>query len=143
MWKTITSVLLVSLLSFPSWSQIQMPKTVLVSVGDLLAERTSPWRKETCQRIHAVANQVSSYGVNITCREFSTDNFVDPGLAAHMRKHDFHLRLTRGRQNNIHIDATHWRRKHDSDFENITWEIKDDKDKDVTQEEALASHHIS
>lgn len=131
--------LMIILASFSVEAKLLPQKRVLISVGDLKDNKSKEWKKETCLQVYNLANQIVDAGVNITCREFSTENFLDADLAKLTKSFDYHLRILRDRSGNtIAADATKWTRKFDSDFKNVGWEFSDKKDSKVTKEDAFA-----
>ncbi|KYG64393.1 hypothetical protein AZI85_02935 [Bdellovibrio bacteriovorus] len=115
----------------------QVPKKILVSVGDLKENHKLSWRKETCALIHTLANQISDVAVNVTCRSFDVSNFADKELIELRRHHNYHLRLTRTREGEVKMDVSNWSRNFETDFENLQWKFKASPT-DNTQNEAIA-----
>ena len=113
-------------------------KRILVSVGDLKENNSKVWKKDTCRQIYKISNQIDDNGVNITCREFSTDNFADKDLEKLSPSYDYHLRAMRLNDGSIALDATNWNRTHDSDFKTLAWAFKDSEQSKATKEEAFS-----
>lgn len=114
------------------------PTKVLVSVGDLKENYSLRWRKDTCAMIHAIANQVSDAAVNVTCRSFDTQNFLDKSLMQLKGDNAYHLRIMRDQKDTLEVDVTNWQRHHETDFNNLRWKFKKDSTNNVTQNEAFA-----
>lgn len=113
-------------------------KKVLVSVGDLKENDNKTWKKNTCIQIYKLANQIDANGVNITCREFSTENFADKDLEKLSPSFDYHLRVMRLQDETIALDATNWRRVHESDFTTLAWNFKNSEQSKASKEEAFS-----
>lgn len=114
------------------------PKKVLVSVGDLKENDSLKWKKQTCNSVYTIANQVIGSAVDVTCRTFDTSSFLDPELDRFKSEHAFHLRILRGGNGEIHMDVTHWSRRHETDFTTLGWKFRENlKDSDM-QEKAMS-----
>ncbi len=120
-------------------AQAALPqKRVLVSVGDIQDNKNKEWKKKTCLQVYTIANQISENGTNVTCREFSTERFLDQDLDKLSASFDYHLRITKNQDSSLSMDITNWKRKHESDFKSVGWDFKDSKNSKVTKEEAMA-----
>lgn len=113
-------------------------KRVLISVGDLKDNNSKEWKKATCLQVYRVANQIMEHGADVTCRQFDTSNFMDKDLASLSQGYDYHLRVTRDQNDQIDVDLTNWRRRHDSDFKTLGWKFKDTPESKVKKEDAFA-----
>ncbi len=87
--------LIASLLMLVSFSVTAGPlsKRILISVGDLKDNKSKEWKKSICLQVYTIGNQVVQNGSNVTCREFSTDNFYDKELQQLSSQYDYHLRI--------------------------------------------------
>lgn len=110
---------------------------VLVSVGDLKDNAETSWKKSICHKVYAMANQVNTDGVHITCRSFDTASFKDEKLNSLQKDHSFHLRIMRTANDDVLVDATNWQRKHDSDFKSLAWKFNDVAHGKITKEQAF------
>lgn len=129
--------LLLMTASFTVNAKLVPQKRILISVGDLKNSKSLEWKKETCKDVYILANQIVDQGVDVTCREFSTENFLDKDLSSLSKSFDYHIRVLRGRDGALAVDATNWNRKFDSDFKNLGWQLADKKDGKVTKEDAF------
>ncbi len=129
-----------ALLMMASFSATAGPlsKRILVSVGDLKDNKSKEWKKSTCLQVYTLGNQISENGSNVTCREFSTDTFLDPELPKLSRQFDYHLRIMRSYDDKIMVDVTNWNPHGSSDFKSVGWNFQDAKDSKVTKEQAFA-----
>lgn len=131
--------LLLVVISFQVEAARTPQKRVLVSVGDLKDNsKKATWKRSTCLQVYAIANQITENGTNITCREFNTDNFVDPDLNKLYGSFDYHLRITRNRDSSLSMDLNNWNRKHKSDFEQVGWNFQDSSTSKASKEDAFA-----
>lgn len=122
-----------------AWArQPVLKKNVLVSVGDFKENKSNAWKKTTCDQIYAIANQIVESGVNITCRSFNTDNFLDKDLRSLLKINDYHMRITRSADDTVMIDVSNLSRIHETDFTTLGWSFKDGEKTKVTKEEAMA-----
>ncbi|MEA9355607.1 DUF3943 domain-containing protein [Bacteriovorax sp. PP10] len=125
--------------SFTANAKLVPQKRILISVGDLKETKSKEWKKETCLQVYKLANQIVDRGVDVTCREFSTESFVDKDLAALSKSYDYHIKILRSRgDEGITTDVTNWNRKYDSDFTNLGWSFQDSKDSKAKKEDAMA-----
>lgn len=131
--------LLLMVTTFTVNAKLVPQKRVLISVGDLKDSKGLEWKKTTCLQVYNIANEIVDQGVDVTCREFSTDHFYDKDLPALSKSFDFHIRIIRDRDGKgLGVDATNWSRKFDSDFKNLGWQFDDVKDSKVKKEDAFA-----
>ncbi len=115
-----------------------MPRKILVSVGDLKENKQFRWKKEICAQVYLIANQVSDSAVDVTCRSFDTNSFLDKDLQKLEPHNEYHLRILRTSEGVISMDVTNWSRVHDSDFTNLGWQFSDKKEGTATKEDAFA-----
>jgi hypothetical protein len=113
-------------------------KKIMVSVGDFIQNDSKIWKRETCKDIHKLANSLIDNGADVLCREFNTDQFLDPELAKARDHFDYHLRITRNRDSSIGIDVTNWNRIHESDFQTLGWSLAKKEGSKVKIEDAFA-----
>lgn len=131
--------LLLMVASFTANAKLVPQKRILISVGDLKEGKSKEWKRETCLQVYKLSNQIVDQGVDVTCREFNTDNFFDKDLDKLSKSFDYHLRILRSRgDQGISADVTNWNRKFDSDFKNLGWTFQDSKDSKATKEDAMA-----
>ncbi|QDK36749.1 DUF3943 domain-containing protein [Bdellovibrio sp. NC01] len=129
-------VLLASTVSFAN--SYSATRKVVVSVGDLKENKSTLWKKEICAQVYMIANDIAEQGVDITCRSFDTDNFLDKDLPALQKNNSYHLRIIRDRNGEIGMDITNWSRRFQSDFTNLGWDFKNAAQGKVTKEQAFA-----
>ncbi len=115
-----------------------LPKKILVSIGDFKENNSLQWKKETCAQIYAIANQVSDTGVDVTCRSFDTNDFLDKFLNQAQKDNAYHIRILRGYTGEVTVDVHNWQHMHESDFKDIGWKFKDDAEGKIKKEEAMA-----
>lgn len=115
----------------------EMRKRVLISVGDLQNNKDNTWKKEICNQVYGIANQVVESGTDVTCRNFDTASFYDKGLDGMLKRYDYHMRILKSTDGSIGIDITNLQRKHDTDFKTLGWNFKDGETSKVTKEEAM------
>jgi len=129
---------LMTSLMIPALSQAEMmKKKILVSVGDILDNKSTSWKKKTCEQLYTLANQIVQEGADIVCRNFDTDLFYDKELDKIRDQFDFHMRLTRNRDLTISMDVTKLHRRHETDFTTLGWTFRDGENSKITKEEAL------
>lgn len=136
-----TCLFLLLLLSFVSHKAEAAPaeqKRVLISVGDFVDNQSKAWKKDICQKVHTLSNQILDHGARVVCREFSTDNFLDPEIGSLNQQYDYHLRITRSKDESLILDISNWNRKHNSDFTTLGWNLKNSEKSKVKQEDAFA-----
>lgn len=132
------ALLVLASVSFAAEAAPKLPtKRVLISVGDLQDNKSKEWKKSTCLQVYNLANQIVDEGVDITCREFNTDNFLDKDLNRLSEQYDYHLRVMRLVDGKLSMDATNWSRKHDSDFKTLAWDFKDPIQGKASKEDAF------
>lgn len=129
--------LLFSMLSFGQKAHATVGKRVLISVGDFIGKDQKSWKKETCQKVFTLANQIVENGTDVVCREFDTNEFKDSELGKLSQKFDYHLRITRNDDQSLGLDITNWNRKHESDFQTLGWNLHDNPDSKVKKEDAF------
>jgi Domain of unknown function (DUF3943) len=112
-------------------------KKVLISVGDIKNHTNKDWKKSTCFQIYSIANQIAVDGIDVTCREFDTNNFLDKDLAILSRSFNYHLRVTKNNDDSLAVDLTNWNRIHESDFKTLGWNFEDSKSGKITKEDAF------
>ncbi|MFA6236396.1 MAG: DUF3943 domain-containing protein [Bacteriovorax sp.] len=113
-------------------------KHVLVSVGDLNDNDDVLWKKETCEQVYAISNQIADNGTDITCRNFDTNNFHDKGLSLLQGKFDYQMRIMKEKDGSVSIDVANQKRIHESDFKTLGWNFKDGITTKISKEEAMA-----
>lgn len=112
-------------------------KKLIVSAGDLKENKNKLWKREICKRVHALANQVISEGVTVSCREFDTSDFTDSELKNLLRENDYHLRIMRTKDDSLSVDVTNLKRKSQADFETLGWHFRNTVDGRVKKEDAF------
>ena len=117
--------LMISLVTIGQNVHAAAGKKVLISVGDFIGKDQKSWKKETCQKVFTLANQIVDNGTDVVCREFDTNEFKDSDLEKFSKKFDYHLRITRNYDQSLGLDITNWNRKHDSDFQTLGWNLQD------------------
>jgi len=133
--------LIVALALFTSTAALAQREhaNVLVTVIDEQTMAGPKWKRETCQSVHLAAQQILERGADVTCREGRPFDSYDRNPLASRSLYDFHLSLTRTRRGEIEMDASHWSRQSESDFDTLAWVFKNSKtEKAVSREEAMA-----
>ena len=136
-----TCLFLLVLLSFVSHKAEAAPAEqtrVLISVGDFVDNQSKAWKKDICQKGQTLSTQLRDHGARVVCREFSTDNFLDPEIGSLNQQYDYHLRITRSKDESLILDISNWNRKHNSDFTTLGWNLKNSEKSKVKQEDAFA-----
>ena len=113
-------------------------KQVLISVGDLKDKNNYQWKKETCNSIYALANQIIETGVDVTCRRFDTGDFVEKNIELKLEPFDYHIRIIKGTDDIVGVDVTKLKRIHKSDFSTLGWRFKDGTNTKISKEDAMA-----
>ncbi len=122
----------------PQASQAQMAtKKVLISVGDIVDNKSTVWKKQTCDQLYSLANQIVQEGVDVVCRNFNTDIFYDKEFDKIRDQFDYHMRLTRNMDKTVSMDVTKLHRRHETDFKTLGWTFRDGENSKITKEEAL------
>lgn len=134
----ITTILLIMAINTGFAQTLSPKKRVLISVGDLKDNTSLIWKKETCNQVHAIANQIVEGGVDITCRSFDTNYFQDKDLSRLLPKFDYHLRILKAQDDSVDIDVTNLKRIHQSDFQSLGWSFKDGEKTKTSKEAAMA-----
>jgi hypothetical protein len=114
-----------------------MGRRVLVSVGDFDKNYSQKWKKEICQKVFNIGNDISHSAVDVTCREMNLENFQDRALENLKPDYDYHLRILKNKDQSIGIDITNWKIKHESDFKEIGWILRDGEKSKVSIEAAF------
>ena len=136
--KSILGLMILSL--FLGTGQLQAKeqiRRIVVSVGDLKENNNKEWKRHICGQVYNIAKEVLYSGVEVTCRQFSTENFVDPGLDRLKPMNDFHVRVIREQDDKLGVDVTNWHRKNDSDFKSLGWNFKKDESGKISQADAF------
>jgi hypothetical protein len=119
-------------------SGLELKKKVLISVGDLKNNKDNLWKKQVCDQIYNVANQISDNNTDVTCRSFDTAAFYDTELSQILDKYDYHMRILKSTDGSVDIDITNVHRIHETDFKTLGWNFKDGEKSKITKEEAMA-----
>jgi len=112
-------------------------KRILISVGDILDNKSVSWKKQTCEQLYTLSNQIVQEGVDVVCRNFDTDAFYDKELDQVRNQFDYHMRLTRNRDLTVSMDVTKLHRRHDTDFTTLGWTFRNGEKSKISKEEAL------
>lgn len=129
---------LMTSLMVPALSHAEMmKKKILVSVGDILDNKSTNWKKQTCEQLYTLANQIVQEGADIVCRNFDTDLFYDKDFDKIRDQFDYHMRLTRNRDLTLSMDVTKLHRRHETDFTTLGWTFRDGENSKIKKEEAL------
>lgn len=124
--------------NLPDAKAYEAKKRVLISVGDLKNNEDLAWKKDVCNQVYGIANQIVEGGTDVTCRSFDTTNFTDKELGGLMRKYDYHMRVLRTRDDSVGIDVVNLKRTHNTDFNSLGWSFKDGETTKITKEVAMA-----
>lgn len=112
-------------------------KRILISVGDILDNKSVSWKKQTCEQLYTLSNQIVQEGVDVVCRNFDTDVFYDKELDQVRNQFDYHMRLTRNRDLTVSMDVTKLHRRHETDFTTLGWTFRNGEKSKISKEEAL------
>lgn len=113
-------------------------KRILISVGDIKNNSDDVWKKQTCEELFNLANQIIEEGADIVCRSFSTQNFFDKGFSSLRDRYDYHVRVMKNFDDSINMDVSKLNRIHATDFETLGWNFKDGVNSKLTKEDAMA-----
>lgn len=118
--------------------QVASKKRILVSVGDLKENDNLIWKKEVCNQIFTIANQVVGSGIDVVCKSFDTRYFRGQDLDDSYGKFDYFLRVLRSRDADLGIDVTKLKRYNQTDFKTLGWTFRDGEKTQIRKEQAMA-----
>lgn len=131
------AVSLFTLLTLSPETNAAVRKKILISVGDIKNNKSTAWKKKTCEQLFTLANNIVAGGVDVACRSFDTANFLDPDFKDYRETFDFHMRVTNNLDDTISMDVTKFHREHDTDFKTLGWNFKNGVQSKVSKEEAM------
>lgn len=92
---------------------------ILISVSDMNAAPAALWEREICRQVHLIGNSVSDQPMNMSCRRFSSANFLDSELSQLRPRFDYHVRIMKLTDGTISLDINNWHQTNAADFKSV------------------------